>query len=398
MVAFLLLGGGAGLVTHRAVVKQREELVLRRASLSRLEDDIRLARDQLAAEQREFAQLERETAHALAAAAAREAAPAHLWASRVLLMRQLLEEMPAHRLPELHLLTLLDWIQVARNAELDTANRIRTAFIALRSLARRRFSEVLRPALRAFVAASGGELPADIRQLAPYLALPADVAILERYEMIRSGKAGAEDEYVIREKPGSDAVLYVALEAVSIDGNSAVQTPSPESFADAAERVSGLFDGIFDEKAAEKINDTLLPFIGILPVIVEKYSPQLTAAFGAEPDEVFKAATLRFRAANSDVNPTHLGQLLPHFPDPQKFLAIARQGFAELDYLLTHKTPAPDATALAPFLKKPFNAEAALRSVEIKTEDGHLSMNLKWTKSDTRTGLTPRPDHPASSP
>lgn len=396
VVAFLLLGSAAGLATRHVVAEQRTELAARRAHLTQLEAELRLHREQLALAHAELARLDRATAQAAAVAAVRESSPEHLWASRVLLMRQLLEEMPAQKIPELQLLTLLDWIQVARTAELDTANRIRTAFVTLRSAARRRFSEILRPALRAFVAASGGTLPADVRQLAPHLPPGTDVTILSRYEMVRTGKAGATDEYVIREKPGSDATLHVALESYSIDSHSPVDEPLPQNFSEAAERLSGVLEGMSDEKNMKAMGEKIMPFLEMLPVIVEKYTPRITEAFGAEPGELFKAAAFRFRAAHPDTEIKHLGQLVPYLPDQQKFLGFARHALAELEYVIAHKTPAPDEAALAPFLNKPFDVDTVLRAVEFKLENGQLSMNFKWRNTDSRTGVSTRSDSPGS--
>lgn len=393
LAVFLTLGGTAGLVTHAHSVQQRAELARHTTALAQRESELHRTRQELASLNAEFDELRRRTDAAHLAAATRELSPVHLWASRVLLMRQLLDEMPAQRLPELKLLTLLDWIQVARHAELDTANRIRTALGGLRAVARRRFAAALQTALTAFTTATRGELPTDILQLAPHLPAPADAAMLARYELIRTGRLGADSEHLIRERPGSDAVLLVSLTGFSVNASGDLDAIFDGNIPDAAERLGGMLTQATDldpTKAAALVED-LGQFTVALPAVVERLGPEIERAFGGEDafNALMKQTGMRFRAAHPDTTETTFDALLPFFPEPDKLRALVRLGFAQIEHYAKHRELAADAAALAPFLARPFDTAAALRSLKVKLTEENYTVEFAWTRSDLANGFSP---------
>ncbi|MBC7368760.1 MAG: hypothetical protein H7343_18450 [Undibacterium sp.] len=131
----------------------------------------------------------------------------------------MLKEVPDEKIPELALLAPRDWIEVARAllqgpdgaidkiplfalmrtyaSGHDIHNPVYAALADLRVKARQKFAPALQAALRRFLATAHGELPADIMQLTPFLEPPSGRTMLARYEMKRTGKAGADDEKTV---------------------------------------------------------------------------------------------------------------------------------------------------------------------------------------------------------
>lgn len=225
--------------------------------------------------------------------------------------------------------------------------------------------------------------------------------MLERYEMIRTGRLAADNEHFIRERPGSDAVLSFGLTAYSITANSDFPAPPGDTTAQATERLLGMLDGVFETVASPEAGPLLghfSYFFEAFPAIAEKYSEQLPTESGAETSEFLKAVGQRYRRDHPQVDATHLGELLPHFPEPQKLTRIIRLAFAELGHFQAYKKVAPDAAALTPFLEKPFDLNAACRVIKVTFTNDSWSLSLDWNSSDVRTGLIPRPVSPATAP
>lgn len=162
------------------------------------------------------------------------------WRQRLDRLKRLLADRPEWQIPELKLLNEQDWLEIAQSAELDREPDVRRSLVALHSAAKGKFAALLQAALRKYLATSGGELPADLLQLAPLCDPAIEPAMLARYAMIRTGKAGSINEPVIVEQPASAAAyqgklsigLYstqteTALTSIAIDlsGNGGLQTP-----------------------------------------------------------------------------------------------------------------------------------------------------------------------------
>lgn len=132
-------------------------------------------------------------------------------------LNQQLEQRPDKKIPELQFLAEHDWLGVVRDADLQSDVGIRKALARLRSLAKNSFGTKMGRALDAYVAASQGQLPAEPAQLAPYFETPVDESILQRYEMLQTGKATdvPKETWVISEKRPVDreydSHLYIGL-------------------------------------------------------------------------------------------------------------------------------------------------------------------------------------------
>ena len=128
-------------------------------------------------------------------------------AGRVAKIKARLDQMPEKKIPELRFLTDQEWQQVAGIPnKLETDDDFRHAFSNLRERAKGLFVRWLGQALHNYAKANGGFLPADLSQLKPYFTppaldanwkfgdpkryelLPVEDAILQRYQLVQSGK------------------------------------------------------------------------------------------------------------------------------------------------------------------------------------------------------------------
>ena len=128
------------------------------------------------------------------------------WMSRVGDLKQLLEQMPDQRIPELRFLTEQDWLSAARK-QLDTDADYRKAMAALRDAGQEKFALLACKALQSYLKGRDPGLdvnhsprpdnfselllvhfPTDLSQLKPYFASPIDDAILQRWEILTGDK------------------------------------------------------------------------------------------------------------------------------------------------------------------------------------------------------------------
>jgi hypothetical protein len=110
-------------------------------------------------------------------------------AARVTQLQEGIKQMPHQSIPELKFLSEQDWVRTAGNVNrLETEKDFRKAFSDLRIRAKAAFGGQLQNALGQFAQNNNGMLPADLSQLQPYFEQPVDPAVLERYQLLQSGK------------------------------------------------------------------------------------------------------------------------------------------------------------------------------------------------------------------
>ncbi len=131
-------------------------------------------------------------------------------------LNQYLERMPEKKIPELRFLTENDWLDAARDANLQSDAGIRTALSKLRSLAKNRFAMLAIHALDKYIQENNGQLPDEPTQLKSYFEVPVDETILQRYRMLHTGNVKdlpKDTTWVISEKApvdrDYDSHLYV---------------------------------------------------------------------------------------------------------------------------------------------------------------------------------------------
>jgi len=110
------------------------------------------------------------------------------WLDRVDRLKQLRQQRPEFIIPELQVLDESSWFNAVQDKKLETEDQIRDTFARLRSDAENAFINKLTPALGAYLKANAGMLPTDPVQLAPFFDPPVEPAMLERYQMLHSGK------------------------------------------------------------------------------------------------------------------------------------------------------------------------------------------------------------------
>jgi hypothetical protein len=219
------------------------------------------------------------------------------WLAQVKQLEQTFADHPDQRIPEMALLTDLDWLALARARPLGSESDLRRARAQVRELAKEKFLEQLREALRSCEASSGGMLPTDILQLLPHFKVPVDPAMLQRYEMVASGPLSANrGEQAIAERAPIDRGLDRRV-TVSADGRGSAGTPwAVESLSQAARQAVKEFAAAHNGR--QPANEAeLLPYVN---------DPAARAIFSATVE--FEKE--RGRATNG------LADLRPYVKDP----------------------------------------------------------------------------------
>jgi hypothetical protein len=121
-------------------------------------------------------------------------------------LNQALAQMPETKIPELQLLTNLEWLGIAQFDQLrmDTQDQVRESLCTLRSTAKNRFVRMMWEAVDGYTKATGGQLPADLSQLQPYFSSPVDDSILQRYQILQTGNlkdVSADQPWVAEKAP-----------------------------------------------------------------------------------------------------------------------------------------------------------------------------------------------------
>jgi hypothetical protein len=140
------------------------------------------------------------------------------WLAHVKRLKQAFDEHPDQRIPELALLTDLDWLTLARQLQFDSEEDLRKARAVTRDLAFSKFANVLRQALRDYAMAATGAPLSDVFQLVPYFKPSIDAATLERYEIAGPASLSASrDSKTITERAPVDEE-FDTRHTVSLDG------------------------------------------------------------------------------------------------------------------------------------------------------------------------------------
>jgi hypothetical protein len=171
--------------------RQRRALADEQRRAERLEEQLAALRRQRDEANRALADAEQKRVAEETSEAGEQQRRAELraWDARTRDLKRMFVDHPEQRIPELQLLSELDWFSLAHRFSLDTENDQRRARAAVRDAAVKKFLPMLRQALREYVASTGGQLPADAAHLLSYFQPPVDPAILARYEMSGSGSA-----------------------------------------------------------------------------------------------------------------------------------------------------------------------------------------------------------------
>jgi myosin heavy subunit len=192
---------------------ERDDATTRVAALRN--DNERLKRDtaeilRLRGDAARLRQSEQELAQMKAADAQKKSDPTETETksllARVKQLKQQLDQMPEKKIPELQFVTDRDWLIAVTKNPAETDTDARKALVTLRNRGKMAFAPMLRGALQEYINANNGLLPADIAQLRPYFQSPVDDAILQRYQLLHTGRLAdvPQEEWLVAEKAPVD--------------------------------------------------------------------------------------------------------------------------------------------------------------------------------------------------
>ena len=190
LVGFVAVLTGLGIVVYekRVVARTRASLAAEQMRLAQHQHQLLELRQQRDEAQRDLALAKQILASADAASTTSIVRPEHApqidaWLTRVKRFKRSFDENPAQRIPELQLLTDLDWLTLTRQMKLESPEDLRKAWAEIRHTAYTKLEPPLRQALRDYTMDPSGIPLSDLSQLLPYLRPPIDAAILQRYEI-----------------------------------------------------------------------------------------------------------------------------------------------------------------------------------------------------------------------
>lgn len=234
-----LLGLGAALLAlaagsfqvHRLGVRQRQELAALAAHHAALEQAATAQRRDSAALQSEIEAASRQLAALPAPADPAERTrerEVQSWVARVKKLRQLFADRPQQGIPELRLLDDADWLRHARTLDhLEREQDIREALAAIRNQASAKFANHLTAAVQKYMRTTNGQKPETVMALLPYLEPPAELAMLQRWELAPAEGANRQGapSWLVRQSAAIDSDYDTRYDVKSTNGISALAAP-----------------------------------------------------------------------------------------------------------------------------------------------------------------------------
>jgi RNA polymerase sigma factor (sigma-70 family) len=203
------------------------------------------------------------------------ASTAQALVARATQLKRHLEERPERAIPELQLVSEKDWIQAVTEGPLETDRDYRKALNELRGIGKKLFGKMVQKALRGYAEANGGMLPTDLAQLQPYFERPVDPAVLQRYQMVQSGRLADvtdKDPIVVAEVASPVDEDYDHVIKFSLKGSSSRGIDRTSRALEAAMRAyAASNNGLLPRESSQ-----LAPYLGqpLQPDVVQKYLAQ----------------------------------------------------------------------------------------------------------------------------
>jgi RNA polymerase sigma factor (sigma-70 family) len=128
------------------------------------------------------------------------------WKAKEAKLRKLFEDKPDRRIPEMQLLTDRQWLDIARDSDLDSEDGIRSAMARVRTSAKMKSAPIIQDALKKFIEANNGNWPDVVTQLKPFFDQPIDDVTLQRYKILdqEQTQTGWLNGMVLIEKVAAD--------------------------------------------------------------------------------------------------------------------------------------------------------------------------------------------------
>ena len=194
LTATLALVVGGACYESSIFARQKSEIIALDRRATRLSAELRrvheqqlIAADRLAAVKGAIASPPGPTAPAADGANALEL-EMRAWLANLDELRQLIEKSPQLGLPELQFVSDQTWFSIAASAKLESETGIRQALAKLRHEAENAMAAKLAQALDSYLKANNGILPDQVAQLLPFFQPAIDPGLLNRYEMLRTGR------------------------------------------------------------------------------------------------------------------------------------------------------------------------------------------------------------------
>lgn len=115
-----------------------------------------------------------------------------LWETKKEKLQKLFEERPDQRIPDMRLLTDVDWLTLAKDLDLNSLDSEAGRSLAMHQVrfnAKLRSASIISEALRKFIEANNGGWPSDVSQLKSFLDQPIEDEILQRYRILDKSEA-----------------------------------------------------------------------------------------------------------------------------------------------------------------------------------------------------------------
>lgn len=103
-------------------------------------------------------------------------------------LRNLFDERPNQRVPEMVLLEPNQWLAIARKSDLDSETGIRKALSETRKVAKNNFMPIFMAALEKYLKAKEGVLPDELSQIESFFEKPVEDSILQQYKLLHTGR------------------------------------------------------------------------------------------------------------------------------------------------------------------------------------------------------------------
>jgi RNA polymerase sigma factor (sigma-70 family) len=199
--ATLAVAVGVGVREYQLIGEQKAELAAARHELDALRPQLRQLQQERDAANQRWAALEREIGAAASRLAAESGGAPATRALAETEMKAVLDRAAElqRRVAELSnakarasgLLKKEDWLKIALEHRLETDADVKAAIDEALEQVKIKWTEHVNTALTQFIKTSGGALPTDMAQLAPFLPSGIDASVLQRFEMLRTGNYDA---------------------------------------------------------------------------------------------------------------------------------------------------------------------------------------------------------------
>lgn len=244
------------------------------------------------------------------------------WQAKVNFLKQKLEQMPDKKIPELQFITDKEWAKAVWDADLNTEDGVREALSKVRDEAESKFiGEMMQAAARKYLVAHNQTLPASLSELKPYFDVPVTDEVLQRYQLLQTGKPDYDATLVRFAGPYADTE-YDSKHEMSING------AGGSRFNLVNEAVwSAVNAFIADNHGQLPLNGSqILPYLrrSVEPVTIEKYLERFVAEHRS-PDLVALAPSLAaYAAAHNDEGPKKPSDLFPYVTTPEQRAALEK--------------------------------------------------------------------------